>query len=65
MIVSITLYDQVVLDRAIPQLTLERGAVGIVVHIHPNAAAYEVEFLRSNGSTAGVETVLASDLHPR
>jgi hypothetical protein len=60
----ITLYDQVVLERAIPQLALECGAVGSVVHVHPNAAVYEVEFLRSDGSTAGVETVLASDLRP-
>ena len=61
---SINLYDQVVLERAIPQLSLEPGAVGIVVHVHRNDVAYEVEFLRPDGSTIGVETVLASDIHP-
>jgi hypothetical protein len=38
--------------------------VGTVVHIHPHAAAYEVEFMTLTGKTVAVVTVLPSQLRP-
>lgn len=48
---------RVVLTRTLSSLGLEPGDVGVVVHIYANGAAYEVEFLSSDGSTIGVSTV--------
>ncbi len=40
------------------------GTVGVVVHTYPNSAAYEIEVLRSDGSTVAVNTVSAAALRP-
>ncbi len=53
---------QVVLKSPLPNLGLEPGDVGVVVHVYANAAAYEVEFLSLDGNTIGVVTVEAADL---
>ena len=53
---------QVVLKRPLPNLGLEPGDVGVVVHIYSNGVAYEVEFLSLDGNTIGVATVEAADL---
>lgn len=53
---------QVVLKRCLPNLGLEPGDVGVVVHIYANGAAYEVEFLSLDGNTIGVATIEAADL---
>lgn len=55
-------HAQVVLTRPLPSLGLEPGVVGVIVHIYGEGAAYEVEFLRLDGSTIGVSTVEADDL---
>lgn len=55
-------HTQVVLKRPMPSLGLEPGDIGIIVHIHEQGKAYEVEFLSLDGNTIGVETVAASDL---
>lgn len=55
-------HTQVVLRRPMPSLGLEPGDVGVVVHVHGQGEAYEVEFLRPDGNTIGVETVDACDL---
>jgi hypothetical protein len=57
-------HSQVVLKKALPNLALEPGDVGVVVHIHAQEAAYEVEFLTLDGHTIGLETVEAVDLRP-
>lgn len=41
------------------------GAVGVVVHTYPNIAAYEIEVLRSDGSTVAVNTVPVAALRPK
>lgn len=41
------------------------GAVGAVVHTYKNDAAYEIEVLRSDGSTVAANTVLAAELRPK
>ena len=38
-------HDCIVLTANLPEEGLEAGDVGTVVHIHPDAAAYEVEFM--------------------
>ena len=39
---------------------LRPGDVGVVVHVHPDGAAYVVEFLTLDGDTAAIATVLPS-----
>jgi len=56
------MHSQVVLAVALPALRLEPGAVGVVVHVHGQGEACEVEFMTPDGQTIGVETVRAADL---
>jgi hypothetical protein len=57
-------HDRVVLTE--PQLadSLEAGDIGCVVHIYPDNAAYEVEFVTLTGRTAAVVTVSADHVRP-
>ena len=55
-------HSHVALTKRLPNLGLEPGAVGVVVHVHGQGSAYEVEFLTMDGHTIGVETVAASGL---
>ena len=52
-------HDRIVLTANIPEEGLEAGDVGVIVHIHPQHAAYEVEFFSLNGNTVTVATVMA------
>ena len=59
-------HDPIVLTAGVAGDTAETllpGAVGIVVHIHPDGAAFVVEFLESDGSAA-LATVLPHQLRP-
>ena len=38
--------------------------MGTVVHLHPDAAAYEVEFITLTGQTIAIATVMAAQLRP-
>ena len=55
-------HTRIVLKRPLPNLGLEPDDVGVVVHVHGQGEAYEVEFLTLDGNTIGVETVEACDL---
>lgn len=55
-------HSQVVLKKPLPDLGLEPGDVGVVVHVYEKGTAYEVEFLTMDGHTIGLETVAAEDL---
>jgi hypothetical protein len=55
-------HSQVVLNKPLPHLSLKPGYVGIVVHVHDEGAAFEVEFLTMLGNTIGVETLAAAEL---
>ena len=55
-------HAQVVLASPLPALGLEPGDVGLVVHVHADAAAYEVEFMSLDGRTIGVRTLRADQL---
>jgi len=57
-------HDCIVLTQDIPDEGLRAGDVGTVVHIHGDAAAYQVEFMTLTGRTVAVATVLATQLRP-
>ncbi len=57
-------HECVVLTHDLPDDNLQVGDVGVVVHIHKNGAAYEVEFVTFTGATIAVATVEASYLRP-
>jgi len=57
-------HDCVVLTEDLPDERLQVGDVGTVVHVHPGAAAYEVEFATMTGQTVTVSTVSAAQLRP-
>ena len=57
-------HDCIVLTQDIPDEGLKAGDVGTVVHIHGDAAAYEVEFMTLTGQTVAVTTVLPTQLRP-
>jgi hypothetical protein len=54
-------HDLVVLQHSLPGYSLQRGAVGTVVHIHADGAAIEAEFLAPDGRTLAVLTLPPSD----
>ena len=43
-------HDCIVLTEDVPAEGLQAGDVGTVVHIHPRATAYEVEFVTLTGA---------------
>ena len=57
-------HDCIVLTQDVPDEGLRAGDVGTVVHVHGDAAAYEVEFMTLTGRTVAVTTVLPSQLRP-
>ncbi len=57
-------HDPIVLTEHFPTEGLRAGDVGTVVHIHPRAAGYEVEFMTLTGQTVAVATVLPTQLRP-
>lgn len=57
-------HDCIVLTEDIPEEGLRAGDVGTVVHIHREAAGYEVEFMTLTGRTVAVVTVLPQQLRP-
>ncbi len=55
----ITEHASVVLTENIPALGLEAGDVGVVVHVHREGEAYEIEFMSLDGSTLSIQTLEA------
>ena len=55
-------HASVVLTQDLPASGLEAGDVGVVVHVHRNGEAYEVEFLSLDGATGAVETLSAQQV---
>lgn len=58
----ITEHASVVLTEDIPTSGLEAGDVGVVVHIHHDGKAYEVEFMSLDGGTLAIQTLEAWQL---
>lgn len=55
-------HTSVILTRDLPEEHLLRGDVGVVVHVHEDGEAYEVEFMTMSGSTVSVCTLEADDV---
>lgn len=55
----ITEHASVVLTENIPASGLEAGDVGVVVHVHREGKAYEVEFMSLDGGTVVIQTLEA------
>ena len=51
-----------VLTEDLPRAGLQAGDVGVVVHVHRQGEAYEVEFVTLAGATFAVETLLANQV---
>ena len=57
-------HDRAALTDDIADIDLKAGDVGTIVHVYPNAEAFEVEFLALDGNTAALATVLPSQMRP-
>ena len=57
-------HDRIVLTSDLPENGLKAGDVGTIVHVYPQDAAFEVEFLTLDGDTAAVATVPAAHARP-
>ena len=55
-------HSQVVLNCPVPALGLEPGDIGVVVHVHADGVAHEVEFLGLDDHTIGIRTLAADQL---
>ena len=55
-------FERVVLKVDLPEKGLLKGDIGIVVMIHGNQEAYEVEFFTLKGKTRSVETLQADQV---
>ena len=53
-------HANIVLTEDLPENGLAKGDVGVVVHVHKEGEAYEVEFLAMDGSTVALLTLEAS-----
>jgi hypothetical protein len=58
----ITEHASAVLIEDIPDAGLEAGDVGVVIHIHGQGAAYEVEFMALDGHTLTIQTLEARQI---
>ncbi len=58
----ITEHASIVLTVDIPAAGLEAGDVGVVVHVHRNGEAYEVEFMTLDGGTLTIQTLEARQI---
>ena len=57
-------HDCIVLTQDLPDEGLQAGDVGTVVHVHRDAAAYQVEFIKLTGRTVAAATVSPFQLRP-
>lgn len=57
-------HDVVVLRRDLEEHELQKGDVGVVVHVYHGNAGYEVEFMTGSGKTIAVVTLDAQDIRP-
>ena len=55
-------HASVVLTEQLPNVGLEAGDIGIVVHVHRTGDAFEVEFMTLDGNTLAIETLTAQQI---
>ncbi len=56
--------DRIVLTTDLPEYGLQRGDIGTVVLVHQAGKGYEVEFVKLNGETLAVTSLLATQVRP-
>ena len=54
--------DMVVLQRALPEYSLQAGDIGAVVHCYGDGQGLEVEFVTGSGETVAVATLERRDV---
>ncbi len=54
--------EVIVLRKDLPTYHLRAGDLGTIVHVYPEGNFYEVEFLRSDGTTVALLTLSEEDL---
>ncbi len=57
-------HERAVLLVDLPKHNLKAGDVGVVVHIYPDRAAYELELFALDGHTLDVVTIEAHQVRP-
>jgi len=57
-------HESIVLTVNLPSSGLEVGDIGVVIHIHQNGKAFEVEFLTFDGDTIAIETLEQTQIRP-
>jgi hypothetical protein len=57
-------HERVVPTVSVPEVRLEAGDVGTVVHVYADEAAYEIEFVALDGHTTAVATLEANQVRP-
>ncbi len=60
----LTEHDRAALTDDISDTGLEARYVGTIVHVYPNAEAFEVEFLALDNKTVALASVLLSQVCP-
>lgn len=56
--------DRVVLTSDLPEYGLLQGDIGTVVLVHQAGKGFEVEFVKLNGETLAVTSLLAAQVRP-
>ena len=57
-------HSSVVLTEPLPAAGLEAGDVGVVVHVHRDGEAFEVEFMTLKGETVAVVSLSVEQVRP-
>lgn len=57
-------HDRVVLTEDLNEEGLKAGDVGVIVFVHRDGEAFEVEFLALDGNTVAVATIRADQARP-
>jgi hypothetical protein len=57
-------HDRVILTEPVSEHALEPGDIGVVVYIHGEGKAYEVEFVTLDGKTTAVLELESRQLRP-
>lgn len=57
-------HDNIVLESDLPATGLVAGDIGVVIHVHQEGKAFEVEFLALDGTTVAIETLESHQVRP-
>ncbi len=57
-------YDMVVLTSDLPEHGLAKGDAGVILIVHADGGAFEVEFVSPRGETIALLTLTAEQVRP-